>query len=59
MGIKQTLQVINAMEMDGVILRYAMTGAVSACNYIEPAVTDDLDLLVSFIQRSELPQGMG
>jgi hypothetical protein len=47
MGVKQTL-VINTMEADGVIGRYAISGAVAAYNYIEPTVTDDLDILVSF-----------
>jgi hypothetical protein len=48
MAIKETLEVINAMEADGVIGRYAIAGAVAAYNYIEPAVTDDLDILISF-----------
>ena len=48
MAIKETLEIINAMEADGVIGRYAIAGAVAAYNYIEPAVTDDLDILVSF-----------
>jgi hypothetical protein len=48
MAIKQTLDVINAMEADGIIGRYAIAGAVAAYNYIEPTVTDDLDILVSF-----------
>jgi len=46
--MKQTLDVINRMEADGIIDRYAIAGAVAAYNYIEPAVTDDLDILVSF-----------
>jgi hypothetical protein len=48
MAIKETLEIINAMEADGVIGRYAIAGAVAAYNYIEPAVTNDLDILVSF-----------
>jgi hypothetical protein len=48
MAIKETLEIINAMEAGGVIGRYAIAGAVAAYNYIEPAVTDDLDILVSF-----------
>src|SRR5271166_115178 len=48
MGMKQTLDVLNRMEVDGVVGRYAIGGAVGAYNYIEPAVTDDLDILVSF-----------
>jgi hypothetical protein len=48
MGMKQTLDVINRMEADGVMGRYAIGGAVAAYNYIEPTVTEDLDILVSF-----------
>src|ERR1043166_6077795 len=47
-GMKQTLDVINRMEADGIIGRYAIAGAVAAYNYIEPAVTNDLDILLSF-----------
>jgi hypothetical protein len=36
------------MEADGIIGRYALAGAVAAYNYIEPAVTEDLDILVAF-----------
>ena len=46
--MKQTLDVINRMEADGIIGRYAIAGAVAAYNYIEPALTNDLDILVSF-----------
>jgi hypothetical protein len=38
-GMRQTLDVLNAMEADGVIDRYAMAGAVAAYNYIEPGHT--------------------
>lgn len=48
MGMKQTFEIINGMEAAGVIGRYAVSGAVAAYNYIEPAVTEDLDILVSF-----------
>jgi hypothetical protein len=37
MGMKQTLDVINRMEADGIIGRYAIAGAVAAYNYIEPS----------------------
>jgi hypothetical protein len=47
-GMKQTLDIINAMAADGIIGRYAVAGAVAAYNYIEPALTNDLDILVSF-----------
>lgn len=48
MGMKQTLDVINRMEADCIIDRYAIAGPVATYNYIEPAVTSDLDILVSF-----------
>ena len=38
MGMKQTLAVINAMAADGVIGRYAISGAIAADNYVEAAV---------------------
>src|SRR5262249_14478589 len=47
-GMKQTRDVINQMGADGIIGRYAIAGAVAAYNYIEPALTNDLDILVSF-----------
>jgi hypothetical protein len=48
MGMKQTLDVINRMVADGIIGRYAIGGAVAAYNYVAPAVTEDLDILISF-----------
>jgi hypothetical protein len=54
MGIKRTLEAINAMEADGVIGRYAIAGAVAAYNYIEPTLTEDLDILISFNEPSDL-----
>lgn len=48
MGIKQTLDVLNAMEADGAIGRYAIAGAVAAYNYVEPAPTEDLDIIIAF-----------
>lgn len=58
MGMKKTLDVINALEADGVIGRYAIAGAIAAYNYIEPTVTEDLDILISFDAASE-PPGSG
>jgi hypothetical protein len=59
MGMKQTLAVINEMEADGIIGRYAISGAIAAYNYIEAAVTDDLDILVAFEDMSnQTPSGL-
>ncbi len=46
-GLKGAFQVINGMVADGIIRKYAVAGAVATLNYIEPTVTEDLDILVS------------
>jgi hypothetical protein len=56
MRMKQTLDVINQMEADGIIGRYAIAGAVAAYNYIEPTLTEDLDLLIPIDQEIGRPQ---
>ena len=56
MGMKQTLDVINRMEADGVIGRYAIAGAVAAYNYVEPALTDDLDIMIAFESSQAQPR---
>jgi hypothetical protein len=56
MGMKQTLDVVNRMEADGIIGRYAIAGAVAAYNYVEPALTDDLDILIAFEASQAQPQ---
>jgi hypothetical protein len=48
MGIIQTVKLINQMEADGIIGRYAIEGAFAASYYVEPTLTEDLDILVSF-----------
>jgi hypothetical protein len=42
--VEKTLKVINRMEADGVIRRYAIGGAVAAIFYVEPFATYDLDI---------------
>ena len=48
MGMIETIKVINKMEADGVIGRYAIGGAFAASYYVEPTLTEDLDILLSF-----------
>ena len=45
--MKATLAVINQMQADGVIGRYAIGGAVGATFYLEPSATLDIDIFVS------------
>jgi hypothetical protein len=44
--MEETLAVINQLQQEGIIERYAVGGAVAATRYIEPVQTFDLDVLV-------------
>ena len=44
--MEKTFQVLNALERDGVLTRYAIGGAVGATFYTEPFLTFDLDIFV-------------
>lgn len=46
--MEKTLSVINKMEKEGIIGRYAIGGAVAATKYIEPVQTFDLDIFLIF-----------
>lgn len=52
-GMVDTIRVLNDMVENKIIGKYAIAGAVAAYNYIEPTVTDDLDVLVSFETASK------
>lgn len=41
-SIAQVISVINQMEADGVVERYAIGGAVGATFYLEPVATLDV-----------------
>jgi hypothetical protein len=45
--VKETLELINQMQADGVIGQYAIGGAVGALLYLEPAATLDIDIFVA------------
>jgi len=46
--MKATLQVINQMVADKVIAEYAIGGAIGAIAYLEPFLTQDVDVFMSF-----------
>ena len=48
MGIREVIEIINRMQADGVIDRYAIGGAVGATFYLEPVATLDVDIFVAF-----------
>jgi hypothetical protein len=51
--MKATLEVINQMQTEGIIGKYAIGGAVGATFYLEPLATLDLDIFVAL----KAPQG--
>jgi len=52
--MKATITVINQMQSDGVIGKYAIGGAVGATFYLEPAATLDIDIFISFQSAGSL-----
>jgi hypothetical protein len=54
-GVKETLKIINEMQADGVIGKYAIGGAVGATMYLEPAATLDVDIFALIPASSESP----
>ena len=44
--MEKALAVVNILEQEGLIKRYAITGAVAATRYIEPMQTYDLDIFI-------------
>jgi hypothetical protein len=52
--MKATLTVINQMQADGIIGKYAIGGAVGATFYLEPVATLDIDIFVSFQSAGSL-----
>lgn len=44
--MERTLQVLNELERDGDLTRYAIGGAMGATFYVEPLLTFDLDVIV-------------
>ncbi len=48
MQIQEVIKTVNQMEVDGVIERYAIGGAVGATFYLEPVATLDVDIFITF-----------
>ena len=51
--MKQTIQVLNDLKREGVIIDYAIGGAIAALFYAEPSFTHDLDVFVIFPELGE------
>jgi hypothetical protein len=46
MRIREVIEIINRMQVDGIIDRYALGGAVGAMFYLEPFSTLDVDVFI-------------
>ena len=46
--MKLALEVVNSLERDGIIGRYAIGGAMAAVFYAEPVSTFDVDIFIAF-----------
>src|SRR5882724_5545449 len=45
--MEKVLQVLNRLQADGVIEKYAIGGGIAAVYYTEPHSTDDIDVFIS------------
>ncbi|MCX5903517.1 MAG: hypothetical protein NTV89_08615 [Proteobacteria bacterium] len=52
--MEKTLQVLNTLENEGVLGKYAIAGAMGATFYIEPVLTFDLDVFIVLPQQGVL-----
>ena len=58
MALRKTIEVVARLTAEGAISQYAIAGAVAALNYIQPALTEDLDILVSVRDLEERSSGL-
>ncbi|HEY8903472.1 MAG TPA: hypothetical protein VIM48_07180 [Chthoniobacterales bacterium] len=54
MNFQRVFAIINEMQKEGIVERYAIGGAVGATFYLEPVATLDVDVFVVFPSRGSL-----
>ena len=47
MSLQKTIEIVSKLADQGAIKQYAIAGAVATLNYIQPTLTEDLDILIS------------
>lgn len=57
-SLRKTIEVVTKLAAQGVIERYAIAGAVAALNYIQPTLTEDVDILVSIAHFDKRASGL-
>src|SRR5256886_16335407 len=45
--MEKVIQILNLMQADGVIEKFAIGGGIAAIRYLEPYLTDDIDVFLS------------
>jgi hypothetical protein len=58
MSLRSTIEVVTRLAEQGVVQSYAIAGAVAALNYVQPTLTEDLDILVSIADFQEHRSGL-
>ena len=58
MSLRAAIEVITKLAEQGALQRYAIAGAVAALNYIEPTLTEDLDILISVAHFDRRQSGL-
>jgi hypothetical protein len=58
MSVRRTIEVITTLAERGAFRSYAIAGAVAALNYIEPTLTEDLDILISVADFESRESGL-
>jgi len=58
MSLRKTIEVITHLEKQGAIARYAIAGAIAALNYIQPTISEDLDILISTKEFEKRKSGL-
>jgi hypothetical protein len=58
MSLPKTIEVVTRLAEKGAVRQYAIADAVAALNYIQPTLTEDLDILVSTEHFEKRPSGL-
>src|SRR6266852_6401897 len=58
MSLRSTIAAVAKLAEAGAFRQYAIAGAVAALNYIQPTLTEDLDILVSLANFEEHNSGL-
>src|SRR5436309_15703686 len=58
MSLRRTIEAVTQLAEKGAVKQYAIAGAVAALNYIQPTLTEGLDILVSTADFEERNSGL-